>query len=408
MPTRMRKMTRILILAAFTAILCFLGFELYHTYADYEQMTVERQEQNLLITSRSVAQNLKLCFSSQIRDLKVLSGSGRFKDGLEKYYENGDYSDLTDEIDHYMESKDQDLSRIYLIDRDGNELQRYNRFPFLEEFDESILHFRDRLGVMRTPGIGSAFRISPKHYGIAIVCPLMNGTEYRGMLVGIMDMDFLHQKYMTGLESGGPEYLEVKNERGTTIMYPDSRLLTFNYFRDIENLSTDPKYQSLQNMLHRQYSEEEGSAIYTRYTNDILQPVKEVASFSRMNLGDTTWYISAVTPYSVVTETMHRYLMQFAVLVALIIALLAAGILLIFALHKQRQKLQMEANHLREMNQTLRELHESREKIEQYQRMQTIGAFVSEIAHEFNNLLTPILSYSELLENEISQVQICV
>ena len=40
------------------------------------------------------------------------------------------------------------------------------------------------------------------------------------------------------------------------------------------------------------------------------------------------------------------------------------------------------------------------DEIRHYQRIQSLGMMASHIAHEFNNYLTPVLIYSELLEND--------
>lgn len=53
------------------------------------------------------------------------------------------------------------------------------------------------------------------------------------------------------------------------------------------------------------------------------------------------------------------------------------------------------------MNRTLEELHESREQVRHYQKLQTIGALAGGIVHEFNNLLTPIMGYSEFLKQQL-------
>ena len=41
-------------------------------------------------------------------------------------------------------------------------------------------------------------------------------------------------------------------------------------------------------------------------------------------------------------------------------------------------------------------------EIRHYQRIQSLGMMASHIAHEFNNYMTPLLIYAELLENDDS------
>ena len=57
-------------------------------------------------------------------------------------------------------------------------------------------------------------------------------------------------------------------------------------------------------------------------------------------------------------------------------------------MRKNQQNLKLEAAYLKDINHTLKELHQSREQVYHYQKLQTIGALAGGIVHEFNNLLT--------------------
>ena len=56
----------------------------------------------------------------------------------------------------------------------------------------------------------------------------------------------------------------------------------------------------------------------------------------------------------------------------------------------------MESN----INQGMEMVAKKNDEIRHYQRIQSLGMMASHIAHEFNNYLTPVLIYSELLEND--------
>ncbi len=72
------------------------------------------------------------------------------------------------------------------------------------------------------------------------------------------------------------------------------------------------------------------------------------------------------------------------------------GILGILVLHMLRRttRIQREAEALREKNNAMEELNRQTRKLAHHQRLEIIGTLTSSIAHEFNNLLTPIMSYS--------------
>ena len=395
---RWGKTAKILIAALLAGLLSVLLFAVYNTYDAYTQMMIAQQQQHLLITARAVSQNLSLYLSEQLRNVEILTQTPGFLTQFHTYYETGDQKGLKEYVLSYMLSQNQGVSRLYLLDQNGDEVFRYNQYPFLESFDESVLHL-DQLAEGRQTGLGSAFRISPQHYGLTMVNSITDGSDYLGAVVSVLDMDALYQQYMAPLQ--GTVDIIVKNERGTVIMHPESEMLTFNYFRDIQGLDTLPEYESLWDMLQLQYQQEEGAAIYRACSGGILPEREEISAFSRMNLSGTSWYISAVMPYSQVVRMVNENLNRFAFLVTVIFVLIASSILIIYGLQKNRQKLQIETRYLRDMNRTLEELHESREQVRHYQKLQTIGALAGGIVHEFNNLLTPIMGYSEFLKQQL-------
>ena len=395
---RWGKTAKMLIAALLAGLLSALLFAVYNTYDAYTQMMIAQQQQHLLITARAVSQNLSLYLSEQLRNVEILTQTPGFLTQFHTYYETGDQKGLKEYVLSYMLSQNQGVSRLYLLDQNGDEVFRYNQYPFLESFDESVLHL-DQLAEGRQTGLGSAFRISPQHYGLTMVNSITDGSDYLGAVVSVLDMDALYQQYMAPLQ--GTVDIIVKNERGTVIMHPESEMLTFNYFRDIQGLDTLPEYESLWDMLQLQYQQEEGAAIYRACSGGILPEREEISAFSRMNLSGTSWYISAVMPYSQVVRMVNENLNRFAFLVTVIFVLIASSILIIYGLQKNRQKLQIEMRYLRDMNRTLEELHESREQVRHYQKLQTIGALAGGIVHEFNNLLTPIMGYSEFLKQQL-------
>ena len=395
---RWGKTAKMLIAALLAGLLSALLFAVYNTYDAYTQMMIAQQQQHLLITARAVSQNLSLYLSEQLRNVEILTQTPGFLTQFHTYYETGDQKGLKEYVLSYMLSQNQGVSRLYLLDQNGDEVFRYNQYPFLESFDESVLHL-DQLAEGRQTGLGSAFRISPQHYGLTMVNSITDGSDYLGAVVSVLDMDALYQQYMAPLQ--GTVDIIVKNERGTVIMHPESEMLTFNYFRDMQGLDTLPEYESLWDMLQLQYQQEEGAAIYRACSGGILPEREEISAFSRMNLSGTSWYISAVMPYSQVVRMVNENLNRFAFLVTVIFVLIAFSILIIYGLQKNRQKLQIETRYLRDMNRTLEELHESREQVRHYQKLQTIGALAVGIVHEFNNLLTPIMGYSEFLKQQL-------
>ena len=62
-----------------------------------------------------------------------------------------------------------------------------------------------------------------------------------------------------------------------------------------------------------------------------------------------------------------------------------------------------EIDDLKELNEQLEKMHRSEENIAHQQRLQIMGTMTGGIAHEFNNFLTPIMGYAELLMMELPE-----
>ena len=382
------------------AVVSILTYAVVNTYTAYTDMVVEQQQQYLLVTARAVAQNLSLYISEQLRDVEIMIRAPGFLTEFEQYYDTGDDTALREHIVSYMLSQKRGARRIYLLDRNGEKLYQYNDYPFLEDFDEKLLHLRERAAAHKS-GIGSVFRISPQHYGLTLVSDVIHGNESLGTVVVVIDLEKVYNDYVAPLNIEATGDIIVQNSRGTIIMHPDKQMLTFNPFREIQDLDTLPQYKGMYEMLTRQYSQEEGTAIYRSYSNGIQPPEDKIAAFSRMNINTTAWYVSAVLPYSTVKKLIDRNVGQFGLLVAAILIVLSIGILSFYALRRNQQNLELETAYLKDINRTLKELHQSREQVYHYQKLQTIGALAGGIVHEFNNLLTPILGYSEFIRERM-------
>lgn len=73
---------------------------------------------------------------------------------------------------------------------------------------------------------------------------------------------------------------------------------------------------------------------------------------------------------------------------------LAMGTVLLLHLIRRTARIEKEAQALRNRNDAMEELIRQKEKLAHHQRLETLGTLTSSIAHEFNNLLTPIMGYS--------------
>jgi len=78
------------------------------------------------------------------------------------------------------------------------------------------------------------------------------------------------------------------------------------------------------------------------------------------------------------------------------LTLLGVGIILVLGMHllQGSARIQREAEALQRKNEEMERLNQTTRELAHHQRLETIGTLTASIAHEFNNLLTPIMGYS--------------
>lgn len=230
-----------------------------------------------------------------------------------RYYEQGLSGGVKEYILSYMISQSQGLSRIYLLDREGNLVYRYNQYPFLEDFDEEILNLPG-LARRGQTGPGAVFPVSEHHYAMPLVNIIYSGSDYLGAVVGIVDLQNLYQLFVLPLDARDSDYIMVKDHTGAIIMHPHQEMIGFNYWRDIPGLFAENQYQGMLQMLTRQYEYEEGTAMCRTYSNGIMPAEDEIMAYTRMNLGGTSWFISTAMPTVWALQPVNDNLGQFALL----------------------------------------------------------------------------------------------
>ena len=104
-----------------------------------------------------------------------------------------------------------------------------------------------------------------------------------------------------------------------------------------------------------------------------------------------------LTELSQPLDTMMEILVGIAVLY--MVLLITATVYILYNRFRTISQYR-EIAYLKEINQGMEMVAKKNDEIRHYQRIQSLGMMASHIAHEFNNYLTPVLIYSELLEND--------
>ncbi|MDO4176180.1 MAG: ATP-binding protein [Bacillota bacterium] len=113
--------------------------------------------------------------------------------------------------------------------------------------------------------------------------------------------------------------------------------------------------------------------------------------------------ISASSDYDVIDSLIGSTVTKLIIYFIIIAIGLFLVIMILLRSRRERQLVDVELQRLREKNQQMEELNQKTQELAHHQRLETIGTLTSSIAHEFNNLLTPIMGYSLMTLEKLPQ-----
>lgn len=230
---------------------------------------------------------------------------------------------------------------------------------------------------------------------------LLIKTLDNGVSVGMMiDLQLYYKKFISKIKVGTNGYIVVKNADGIILMHPEKTQLGINIIEGRKELYPDVDLTSLKELFNFQSTNESGVKEYNSYwwTKEEITDVKKIAAHSQASFDSDFIIVSATTDYDDIYKPLEDgyqsiFTMIFTVTI-IILAFLGYIAYLIFKDNKNRE----EILYLRELNDILEETRKKEETMSHQQRLQIMGTMTGGIAHEFNNLLTPIIGYAELLK----------
>ncbi len=122
----------------------------------------------------------------------------------------------------------------------------------------------------------------------------------------------------------------------------------------------------------------------------------------RVSMGEGALILGAAVNFEEFDFRLNQTLRQVTTVTFFELAGLLVLVILIAALFITNRKNALEMAVLKEKNEMMEELNRQQQSLAHTERLQQLGVMTSGIAHEFNNLLTPIMGQSMLLLEEMA------
>ncbi len=223
-------------------------------------------------------------------------------------------------------------------------------------------------------------------------------------LVYAMDLNEIYQKIVAPVRIGEGGYSVVKDSSLSIIMHHASNQIGMDAVFDRGEKYPQLDLRDLTAWVEYQRRQPEGVGMIHSYVWDDpdLAPEDRVVAYTTIELPGETWIVNSTIPYNEIEGPLRLMLQRLIGICLVFIGFLSLFIIIITRNLVWAQSQKKEINYLREINAGMELLRHKEEEIQHYQRVQTIGQMSSQIAHEFNNYLTPVMVYAELLEGDAS------
>ena len=219
-----------------------------------------------------------------------------------------------------------------------------------------------------------------------------------------MDLKALYEKIVAPVKIGEAGYSTVKDQNMNIIMHHAKNQIGLEAVEGRIQKYPDLDLSSLENWISRQEKEDSGTGVADTYEWDDpgLKKVRRVIAFQAISIQGERWIINSTLPLQELSGPLESMMtMMIGVMIPYVLILV---VVTVFFLRNRflAESQQKEIAYLKEINHGMEMLVQKNNEIRHYQRIQSLGMMASHIAHEFNNYLTPVLIYAELLENDES------
>ncbi len=363
-------------------IFCCLVFSIWE---EYKETIINNQKKQMLLTTQSMGENLKVFIEGYQSDLNALCDIEK-----ENYKKTG--------------REDWSILRSYVTN--------HSRFVYdviLEDENGKLL--RSVYGY----GVASTYSVTEISQEVSFrQCKLENGEMYlvlkkvlrdgRSLSVVLNEKNY-YNSLVSNIRLGTNGYVVIKDSKGIILIHPQESQWGINVISGRQEMFPNKDLTSLQKMIENQNRGEAGvSEYYSYWWQDPGVPeVKKVSAYSPAIIGNGFLVVSAVIDYNDIYIPVAAGFFKLGLVFFGIVSVLLGMVFYIGDLRVQKKKDTEEIAYLLELNKILEEMHQSEETIAHQQRLQIMGTMTGGIAHEFNNLLTPIMGYAELLMLELPE-----
>lgn len=381
----------------YIALIIILGILIYLTYNEYKNTIVEQQQQEMLGVSKSISRSIDVLINDVQNSMKDISLDEDFTKNID-YIERGKIDDTCyNRLKSYYEAENKVIDAVYFLDKSGNVLLQYPEKLNLE--DDAKNDIKAVISSKKSY-IGKAYLDKAKNtFILNLYEPVFERGNFKGVITAAVDLNTIYNILISPVKIGEKGYAMVKDEYGTIIMHPAKEQIGMNVIETRKQVYPNLDYHELEVLIKNQLTGQEGTAVYHSYwwTDNVLKKVLKLNAYTPLRLGNHFWIIAITMSYDEIQGPINKFLAEIIGIVIIIVIMLYTLISELKITKRNKEELEKETKYLKMLNETSEQLRKEEAELYHSHKLKIIGTLAGGIAHDINNLLTPIQGYSELL-----------
>ena len=360
-------------------LLTLLGIVLViQVITQYGQIFMKNQDDYLLHLAQSVDKNISNLLDRYEYSMNYVTSRRDFREAQERLRQDGDSARMLELLEESLLNQEELIAAVLVA-----------------EGGEVILSTDGKREYSFLPGSGLEI-LRPCVGGDGAVYLALTHEEEGLLYAALLDLDLFYDQLVSRAFTDH-NWVLLTDARCQVLLYQQQRHAYVDRVDAVTSATSGQEGVTL--LLDSQKERRVRTVSYQYYDADANESyTARMAAVPSTESENGSFAVAVVANFEKEAAALNYTIFRLVLSGGMVMAGIALLVgLMIRARHKDERELLL----LRRKNEQMEELNRQTQELAHHQRLETIGTLTSSIAHEFNNLLTPIMGYSILVLEQL-------
>ncbi|KAF5433133.1 Signal transduction histidine kinase [Candidatus Methanophagaceae archaeon] len=364
-------------------IVTFLGFK---THGEVEELVQQQFNEQQLLLARQAALGIGEFADERVTIIEIIARD-RSEDSIDDI--TGCFKSIYEETSGFYSIEFVDANGVVVYGYPENSAPvGYNLYA--ENKSSTFDSARDK----RETNISSSTALFEGGLGSFIWVPVYEGEEFRGVILAIIRMSTITDRFLTPIMQNRTGYVYLIDSKGKTL-YDGTRseAIGKNYIKMLKEVNTNASWLEI---LNEQINGSEGTAVYLKEGDKSKS--EQIVAYAPVRWRDKIWSVGISVQASEVDHLISSvYAKQMIFLSTVIVIILGGsfGLILMFSRWNKTLEAEVESK-TRDLTRTNKELAQANERLKELDKLKS--EFVSMVSHELKTPLAAMKTSAQVLE----------